>query len=92
MEIPQRGDHVEINYEFMDVHRSVPLHGTLADAPPTVPDWPHMGRSLGRYEGEELVVDTIDAEPGYLDTARTTINGSRKPRANSARRFRLNVR
>lgn len=68
IEIRQQGDHVEINYEFMDVHRRVPLDRTLANVPPTVADWPHMGRSRGRYEGEELVVDTVDVEPGYLDT------------------------
>jgi hypothetical protein len=68
IEIRQREDHVEINYEFMDVHRRVPLDGALADAPYTVADHPHMGRSIGRYEGEELVVETIDAAPGYLDT------------------------
>jgi hypothetical protein len=68
IEIRQRGGHVEINYEFMDVKRRVPLGGTLAEAPPTVADHPHMGRSVGRYEGEELVVDTVDVEAGYLDT------------------------
>ena len=68
IEIRQRGDHVEINYEFMDVHRLVPLGGELAKAPHTVADHPHMGRSVGRYEGEELVVDTADVEAGYLDT------------------------
>lgn len=68
IEIRLHDDYVEINYEFMDVHRRVPLTGTLADAPPTVADHPHMGRSLGRYEGEELVVDNVDVEAGYLDT------------------------
>jgi hypothetical protein len=69
IEIRQRGDHVEINYEFMDVHRRVPLGGTpLASAPYTVAEYPHLGRSLGRYDGEELVVDTTDVEAGYLDT------------------------
>jgi len=68
IEIRQRKDHVEINYEFMDVHRRVPLGGKLASAPYTVADHPHMGRSLGRYEGEELVVDSFDVEAGYLDT------------------------
>ena len=68
IEIRQRGDHVEINYEFMDVRRLVPLGGELAKAPHTVADHPHMGRSVGRYEGEELVVDTADVEAGYLDT------------------------
>jgi hypothetical protein len=68
IEIRQRGDHVEINYEFMDVHRRVPLDGALANAPYTVPEHPHMGRSIGRYEGEALVIDTVDVEAGYLDT------------------------
>ena len=68
IEIRQHGDHVEINYEFMDVHRRVPLSGELASAPHTVADYPHMGRSLGRYENEALVVDTVDVEAGYLDT------------------------
>jgi hypothetical protein len=68
IEIRQRGDHVEINYEFMDVHRRVPLGGKLANAPYTVTDQPHMGRSMGHYEGEELVIDTFDVEAGYLDT------------------------
>jgi hypothetical protein len=68
IEIRQRADHVEINYEFMDVHRRIPLDGALASAPHTVADHPHMGRSIGRYDGEELVVDTVDVEAGYLDT------------------------
>jgi hypothetical protein len=68
IEIRQRGDHVEINYEFMDVRRRVPLGGELARAPYTVANQPHMGRSVGRYEGEELVVDNADVEAGYLDT------------------------
>ena len=68
IEIRQHGDHVEINYEFMDVHRQVPIGGELERAPYTVADHPHMGRSVGRYEGEELVIDTADVEAGYLDT------------------------
>jgi hypothetical protein len=68
IEIRQRTDHVDIDYEFMDVHRRVPLTGALASAPYTVTDHPHMGRSIGRYEGEELVIETVDVEAGYLDT------------------------
>ncbi len=68
IEIRLHDDHVEINYEFMDVHRRVPLDGTLANVPPTVADHPHLGRSLGRYDGEELVIDNVDVEAGYLDT------------------------
>ena len=68
IEIRQRGDEVEIDYEFMDVHRRVPIGRSLANAPYTVADHPHMGRSIGRYEGEELVIETVDVEAGYLDT------------------------
>ena len=68
IEIRQHEDNVEINYEFMDVHRRVRLDGSLANAPYTVADHPHMGRSIGRYDGEELVVETVDVEAGYLDT------------------------
>ena len=68
IEIRQHRNYVEINYEFMDVHRRVPLSGELANAPYTVADHPHLGRSLGRYEGSQLVIDNVDAEAGYLDT------------------------
>jgi hypothetical protein len=68
IEIRLREDHIEINYEFMDVHRRIPLDGELASVPPTVADHPHMGRSVGRYDGEKLVVDTVGVEAGYLDT------------------------
>jgi len=66
---PHDGE-VEINYEFMDVRRRVPLDQrlTVETAPPTVADHPHLGRSVGRYEGETLVVDTAGVEAGVLDT------------------------
>jgi hypothetical protein len=68
IEIRQHDGLVEINYEFMDVKRRVPIGGALEEAPHTVADHPHMGRSVGRYEGAELVIDTADVEAGYLDT------------------------
>src|ERR1043165_4774456 len=70
IEIRQRSDQVEINYEFMDVRRRVPLKKGLAvkDAPYTVSKHPHMGRSVGRYEGETLVLETAGQRAGVLDT------------------------
>lgn len=70
IEIRQRGDVVEINYEFMDVHRRVPVKPGLAakDAPFTVAGHPHLGRSAGRYDGETLVVETVGQRAGILDT------------------------
>lgn len=63
-------DHVEIDYEYMDVKRSVPLGGELSleDAPYTVADHPHLGRSVGRYEGDALVIETGDPERGLVLT------------------------
>ena len=70
IEVRQRGDIVEINYEFMDVHRRVPIKPGLAakDAPFTVPEHPHLGRSVGRWDGETLVVETVGQRAGILDT------------------------
>ena len=70
IEVRQRGDEVQINYEFMDVHRRVPIKPGLAakDAPYTVKEHPHLGRSVGRYDGDALVIDTVDQRAGILDT------------------------
>jgi|SaaInl5LU_22_DNA_1037371.scaffolds.fasta_scaffold23641_3 hypothetical protein len=69
-EIRLHDDYVEINFEYMDVKRRVPLSTTLTpeNAPYTVPDFPHMGRSVGRYEGDTLVIETVDIEEGFADT------------------------
>ena len=72
-EIRQFADHVEINYEFMDVHRRVPIKPKLAikDAPYAVVKFPHLGRSVGRYEGETLVIENGDVQAGVHDTLGT---------------------
>jgi hypothetical protein len=69
-EIRLHSDNVEINYEFMDVKRRVPLKPGLAakDAPYTVSKHPHMGRSVGKFDGEALVVETVGQRAGVLDT------------------------
>ena len=69
-EIRQHPDHVEINYEFMDVKRIVPLDPSLSleDAPLSVPRFPHLGRSIAWYEGEELVIETTDIQQGTFST------------------------
>ena len=70
LEIRQRPDRIEINYEFMDVHRRVPLKPGLApkDAPYAVEKHHHLGRSVAHYEGETLVIETVDAGAGVFDT------------------------
>jgi len=70
IEIRRHENYIEMNYEFMDIRRQIPLDPTLAldAAPVTVTAYPHMGRAIGRYEGETLVVDTAGQEAGVLDT------------------------
>jgi hypothetical protein len=70
IEVKQHSDYVEINYEFMDVRRRVPLQKGLAvkDAPYAVGEHPNLGRSVGQYDGETLVVETEGQRAGVLDT------------------------
>jgi hypothetical protein len=70
IEVRQRRDFVEINYEFMDVRRRVPLKKGLAakNAPYAARRYPHLGRSVGQYDGETLVVETEGQRAGVLDT------------------------
>jgi hypothetical protein len=70
IEIRQRPDSVEINYEFMDVRRRAPVKKGLAvkDAPYAVSKHPHMGRSVAQYDGETLVIETAGQRAGVLDT------------------------
>ena len=70
IEIRQHADHAEIYYEFMDVHRRVPIKTGVAakDAPLAVAKHPHLGRSVARYEGETLVIETVGAAAGVHDT------------------------
>ncbi len=70
IEVRQRPDRVDINYEFMDVHRRVPLKKGLAakDAPYAVRNYPHLGKSVAQYDGETLVVETVGQRAGILDT------------------------
>lgn len=70
IEVRQEKNAVVINYEFMDIHRRVPIApGTpLAKAPASVLKHPHLGRSVARYDGDVLVIETIGQRAGVLDT------------------------
>ena len=65
-------DFVEMNFEYMDVQRRIPIDARLraGDAPYTVADFPHLGRSSGRFENDSLVIDTVGVENGFLHTLR----------------------
>ena len=70
IEVRQQAKEVRINYEFMDIHRRVPIApGTPpAKAPFTVAKHPHLGRSVARYDGDVLVIETVGQRAGILDT------------------------
>ena len=70
IEIRQYADHVEINYEFMDVHRRVPIKpgATPKEVSHSVAKHPHLGRSVARYQDETLVIETVDVGAGVHDT------------------------
>ena len=65
----QHKNEIHINYEFMDIRRRRPLHrarrsrsrrsGTQAS---------YLGRSVARYEGDVLLIETIGQRAGILDT------------------------
>jgi hypothetical protein len=70
IEVRQHSDQVEVNYEFMDVRRRISLKQGLAakDAPYAARRYPNLGRSVARYDGESLVVETVGQQAGVLDT------------------------
>ena len=70
IEVRQHTNEVHIDYEFMDIRRRVPIApGTpLAKSPVSVPKHPHLGRSVARYEGDVLLIETVGQRAGILDT------------------------
>ena len=68
----QNKDHLVILHEYPGLFRIIPLDGEPHQADPD-PSW--LGDSVGRWEGDTLVIDTI----GYND--KTEINGFRHSEA-----------
>ena len=63
---------VEFDFEYMDVRRRVPIDQNLAaeDAPFSVSDHPQLGRSVAHFDGDALVIETVDVPTGFVDTLR----------------------
>lgn len=70
MEIRRYDDRVEFNHEFMDVSRRIPINEQMnaRDAPIASSEYPHLGRSVARYEGENLVIDSAGIHAGVFST------------------------
>ena len=70
MHFTQGTDFVRIQHEWMDIDRRIPLSNPLASDPKrvTIKGHPALGASAAWYEGDALVIDTIDFAPGYVST------------------------
>jgi hypothetical protein len=63
MEIEQHDDRVIIRYEYWNAVRTVYMDGRKppADQPPT-----RLGHSVGRYEGQTLIIETSNVIPNVI--------------------------
>lgn len=80
IEIEQFDDRVEFRFEMFDLRRTVPLNqqGHPLEAAPSTHNLDGrpistMGHSIGWYEGDELLVETLAYEPGFITTMRRYI-------------------
>jgi hypothetical protein len=71
-EIVRDGDRVVLKYEFMDAVRVVHLN---RDAPPADAARSVLGVSVGRFEGEALVIETSQFAPGVVTQYAQTAPG-----------------
>ena len=68
--ITQAAGEVRLQYEWMDIDRRIPLVEPAAANPTRshIEKMPALGRSAAWYDGDTLVIDTIDFAPGYVTT------------------------
>ena len=69
--ITQNPDNVRLQYEWMDIDRRIPLIDPAALNPKRsdpIPKMPALGRSSAWYDGDALVIETVDVAPGYVST------------------------
>ena len=71
--IIQEDDRITLMYGFMDIVRVIHLD---MDEHPAEIEPSRAGHSIGRWEGDELVVETTGFAPGYLETRNAVMHGS----------------
>ncbi|MGE3842283.1 MAG: hypothetical protein AB7I50_11905 [Vicinamibacterales bacterium] len=66
----QGPDFIRMQYEWMDIDRRIPLSNPVGNTVQRVriKGHPALGASAAWYEGDTLVIDTIDFAPGYVST------------------------
>ena len=71
--IVQEDERIALMYGFMDIVRVIHLD---MDEHPAEIEPSRAGHSIGRWEGDELVVETTGFAPGYLETRNAVMHGS----------------
>ena len=68
--VTQAEDQVRLQYEWMDIDRRIPLvDPTLPSLPRgSIEGHPGLGHFAAWYDGDALVIDTVDIAPGYVST------------------------
>ena len=68
--ITQTAGQVRLQYEWMDIDRRVAVVDPTAPNPKrsNIPKMPALGRSAAWYDGDTMVIDTVDFAPGYVST------------------------
>jgi len=85
----QGRDFVRLQHEFMDIDRNIPLSDPLDPNPKRVriPKHPALGASAAWYEGDTLVIDTIDQAAGYVSTIAERAGMPQSPRMHTVERL-----
>jgi hypothetical protein len=89
--ITQNSDHVRLQHEFMDIDRVVPLVTPAAAAPArsaAIPGMPSLGRSSAWYDGDALVIETVEIAGGWLATMEMWAGLPQSPRMHTVERLR----
>ena len=71
--IVQEDDRITLMYGFMDIVRVIHLG---MDEHPAEIEPSRSGHSIGRWDGDELVVETTGFLPGYLETRNAVMHGA----------------
>ena len=88
--VTQGTDFVRLQYEWMDIDRRIPLSAPMGGSPRRVriKGHPALGASAAWYEGDTLVIDTIDFAPGYVSTIAERAGMPQSPRMHTVERLR----
>ena len=79
--IEQLQDRIQIEYEFYDLRREIPLgdESVMPDTPSTRnvsgTSFAEMGSSFARYEGDRLIIESRNHAPGFIRTSRGVPQG-----------------